>query len=73
MFITGLMNTLSGEETSIRRCNPGAYINVDDIILSALKNNNNTAGSSFLFEVLANLRRCYDDEFKIIVPSTEED
>lgn len=37
MFITGLMNTLSGEETSIRPFNPGAYINVDDIILSGLK------------------------------------
>ncbi|MGN8144133.1 DUF6602 domain-containing protein [Pseudomonas sp. 22105] len=37
MFITGLMNTLSGEETSIRPFNPGSYINVDDIILSALK------------------------------------
>ncbi|BBP67898.1 hypothetical protein PHLH5_54390 [Pseudomonas sp. Cab53] len=37
MFITGLMNTLSSEETAIRPFNPGIYINVDDVILSALK------------------------------------
>jgi hypothetical protein len=36
MFITGLMNTLSSEETTIRPFNPGTYINVDDIILLPL-------------------------------------
>lgn len=33
MFITGFMNTLSAEETSIKPFTPGAYVNVDDIII----------------------------------------
>jgi len=33
MFITGFMNTLACEETSMRPFLPGAYVNVDDIIL----------------------------------------
>lgn len=33
MFITGFMNTLALEETSMRPFLPGAYVNVDDIIL----------------------------------------
>lgn len=36
MFITGLMNTLSSEETSIRPFSPGVYINIDDILLQPL-------------------------------------
>jgi hypothetical protein len=35
MFITGLMNTLASEETSIRPFLPGAYVNADDIILKS--------------------------------------
>ena len=33
MFITGFMNTLAAEETSIRPFNPGAYVSVDDVFL----------------------------------------
>lgn len=33
-FITGFMNTLASEETSIRPFWPGAYVNVDDIVLN---------------------------------------
>lgn len=33
MFVTGFMNTLSSEETSIRPFLPGAYVNVGDIRL----------------------------------------
>lgn len=33
MFITGLMNTLSSEETSMKPFQPGAYISVDDVLL----------------------------------------
>lgn len=36
MFITGLMNSLSIEETSLIPFTPGAYVNVDDIILKPL-------------------------------------
>ena len=36
MFITGFMNTLAAEETSMRPFSPGAYVNVDSVILQPL-------------------------------------
>jgi hypothetical protein len=36
MFITGFMNTLAAEETSIKPFRPGAYVYVDDVILKPL-------------------------------------
>lgn len=36
MFITGFMNTLAAEETSIKPFLPGAYVNVDDVVLEPL-------------------------------------
>jgi hypothetical protein len=33
MFITGFMNTLAAEETSMKPFQPGAYVNVDEVIL----------------------------------------
>lgn len=36
MFITGFMNTLAAEETSMRPFSPGAYVNVDDVIFRPL-------------------------------------
>lgn len=32
MFITGFMNTLAGEETTLKPFVPGVYVNVDDIL-----------------------------------------
>ncbi len=36
MFITGFMNTLASEETSMKPFRPGVYVNVDDVILKPL-------------------------------------
>lgn len=36
MFISGFMNTLAAEETSMRPFRPGNYVNVDDFILKPL-------------------------------------
>ena len=36
MFITGFMNTLAAEETSMKPFQPGAYVNLDDFILRPL-------------------------------------
>ncbi|HEV2270833.1 MAG TPA: DUF6602 domain-containing protein [Steroidobacteraceae bacterium] len=44
MFITGFMNTLASEETSLRPFRPGNYVNVDDIILNPIPAEPNTAG-----------------------------
>jgi hypothetical protein len=37
MFITGFMNTLASEETSLRPFQPGAYVSVDDVILNQVR------------------------------------
>ncbi len=36
MFITGFMNTLAAEESSIRPFQPGAYVSVDDVLLGSV-------------------------------------
>jgi hypothetical protein len=37
MFITGFMNTLAAEETSMKPFNPGAYVNIEDVILQPIE------------------------------------
>jgi len=37
MFITGFMNTLAAEETSMRPFFPGTYVNIEGIVLQPLK------------------------------------
>lgn len=42
MFITGCMNTLASEETSMRPFRPGAYVDVDGVILQYVDGGQNT-------------------------------